>query len=69
VNVLALEAGIVTADAAELIRFYGEAFDLELSVTHAVDAGTLHKLRAGRAWLKIFEPVELTRGPGAPERG
>jgi catechol 2,3-dioxygenase-like lactoylglutathione lyase family enzyme len=62
-TVLALEGGIVTADAAQLVAFYRDAFEFDLQLTHATTVGTLYKLRRGHAWLKLFQPAAVTGSP------
>jgi catechol 2,3-dioxygenase-like lactoylglutathione lyase family enzyme len=61
-----LGVGLVAKDPALLVRFYCDVFGF-----NAVDPitfaghGTVHRLRSGRSFLRIFEPVA---SPAAVER-
>jgi len=53
---LELEAGIVSNDPTRLINFYSRVFGFDTISSFSADAGTVYKLRGGKARLKIFAP-------------
>lgn len=62
-----LEAGIVTADAEELLAFYRGAFGFDVEASHEFPQGIVHRLRRGPARLKLFQPAGETRTPARPD--
>ena len=62
----ALDAGIVTADAARLLEFYREVFGLEpLEGLQIPGAGTIHKLACGESVLRVMVPEQPPEPDGA----
>lgn len=57
-----LEAGLVSADAEKLARFYQHALDFTLDLSLEYPQGTVHRLSRGHARLKIHQPS----GPVGP---
>jgi len=63
-----MEAGIVSKDAAALVGFYERALGFEKTSVLEFPVGAVHKLRNGRATIKIFQPGEEPepRDPSRP---
>lgn len=59
-----VEAGIVTADADELARFYTDGLRFGLDRRLDFPQGLVIRLRSGDAGLKLFQPAALPR-PGS----
>ena len=60
----ALEAGIVTADGVALATFYVAGLGFRIDRVLDFDEGTVHRLSADQARLKIFQPSD---GAASPE--
>jgi uncharacterized glyoxalase superfamily protein PhnB len=53
----ALEAGLVTHDAAGLAAFYVDAMGFEVESVRRFPQGDVHRLRRGEARLKLYQPA------------
>jgi len=65
VNETWMETGIVSSDAERLVSFYETGLGFERAGVLEFKQGTVHKLRHGRATIKIFQPADapVPRGP------
>lgn len=61
---ITLEVGLVTSDAAQLVRFYEDGFGFVVAQVLEFPQGSLHRLRRGDARIKIHQPIG-----GAESRG
>lgn len=60
----ALDVGLVTDDAAPLVRFYREVAGFEeLAPLEIPNVGTIHKLACGQSVLRIMVPVDPPQRP------
>ena len=64
---LALEAGIVSPAAADLVVFYRDALGFALDATLSFPQGTVFRLRNGSARLKVFQPASGATPVHRPE--
>ena len=55
---IAVEVGIVSDDAEQLVAFYRAAFGFEVERRFEFTQGTVHRLRHGEARCKIFQPAD-----------
>lgn len=62
-----MEAGIVSGNAARLVQFYETGLGFEKTSVLEFPQGAVHKLRNGRATIKVFQPgtTPADRDPSA----
>jgi predicted enzyme related to lactoylglutathione lyase len=63
----ALEAGIITGDGEALAAFYVEGFGFRIDRVLELPQGTVHRLSADRAKIKIFQPIDGAATPARPQ--
>lgn len=63
-----LEVGLVTSDAARLVRFYEDGCGFVVAQTLEFPQGSVHRLRRDDAQIKIHQPIggAESRGPIDP---